>query len=121
MPGNTAKNRRLETETREQRDARLRAIVQANGGIPPLVAAADFLRVDERVLDETLFRLLTDRHPNASIAATSPEVIERRADALYPYLGRRLICILIALPGVRYTIEVDARDECVAHWECHTV
>ena len=114
MSINSAENKSLTRESRESRDDRLREI-------PETVAVSEFTRVDERVFDEALFRILTDRHPSASISATSPRIIERRADALYPYIGRTLVCILISLPGVRYTVEIDPLEKKVVHWEWHPV
>ena len=121
MSINSAKNKSSARESRESRDDRLREIVLTTSKIPEAVAVSDFTRVDERTFDEPLFRILTDRHPSASISATSPRIIERRADALYPYIGRTLVCILISLPGVRYTIEIDPVEKRVVHWEWHPV
>ncbi len=121
MSINNAKYTTPERESRESRDDRLREIILETSKIPEAVAVSEFTRVDERVFDDALFRILTDRHPGASIAATSPRIIERRADALYPYVGRTLTCILISLPGVRYTVEIDPLDKKVVHWEWHPV
>ena len=121
MSINTAKNKTTARESRESRDARLREIILETSKIPEAVATSEFTRVDERVFDEPLFRILTDRHPGASISATSPRIIERRADALYPYIGRTLVCVLISLPGVRYTVEIDPNEKRVVHWEWHPV
>ena len=121
MSINNAKNKSPKRESRESRDDRLRQIILETSKIPEAVAVSEFTRVDERVFDEALFRILTDRHPGASISATSPRVVERRADALYPYIGRTLACILISLPGVRYTVEIDPVEKRVVHWEWHPV
>ncbi len=121
MSINSAKNKNSARESRESRDDRLREIILTTSKIPEAVAVSDFTRVDERTFDEALFRILTDRHPSASISATSPRIVERRADALYPYIGRTLVCILISLPGVRYTVEIDPLEKRVVHWEWHPV
>lgn len=121
MSINNAKNKSTAREPCDSRDDRLREIILETSKIPEAVAASEFTRVDERNLDDALFRILTDRHPSASISATSPRIIERRADALYPYVGRTLVCVLISLPGVRYTVEVDPNEKRVVHWEWHPV
>lgn len=121
MSINNASNQGSPRESRESRDDRLREIILTTSKIPEAVAISEFTRVDERTFDEALFRILTDRHPGASISATSPRIVERRADALYPYIGRTLTCILISLPGVRYTVEIDPLEKRVVHWEWHPV
>lgn len=108
-----------ESESLEERDDRLRRIILACDSIPEPVALAEFARVDERRFDETLFRILTNRYPGMQSGTTNKAVLERRSDALYPYVGRRLACILITLPGARYTIEIDPSDEKVVYWEWH--
>lgn len=96
---------------------RVRAIIQNCADIPQLVREAQLARVDERIIDDSLFRFLTER----SITVTDDEVQmvkrQRRTKALSPYLGRSLVCVLITLPGVRYTIEVDTAEERVVYWE----
>ena len=107
------------SESREERDDRLRRIILDYEKIPEAVALADFTRVDERQFDETLFRILTNQYPGMQSGTTSEKIIKRRSDSLYPYIGRDLTCILISLPGVRYTIEVDQAEEKVVYWEWH--
>ena len=121
MSINNAKNESAAREPCGIKDDRLREIILDTSKIPEAVVVSECTRVDERRFDDALFRILTDRHPNASISAASPRIIERRADALYPYVGRTLVCVLISLPGVRYTVEVDPTERRVVHWEWHAV
>lgn len=96
---------------------RLRAIIEQCADIPAQVRAANFARLDERVLDDALFRFLTEHHPAGPSDEARTAAMRRRAEDLAPYRGRKLVCVLITLPGVRYTIEVDPEEECVVHWE----
>lgn len=97
----------------------LGSLIRGCADLPEPVRLADFTRVDERLLDDSLFQFLCA--PNAS-GAEDPAVqkkIQRRIKALTPYRDRTLICVSIRLPGVAYTIEVDPAGECIVHWEWH--
>ena len=96
---------------------RLRSIIAACADIPAPVREARFTRVDERVIDESLLSLLTEHVALALDDDVQTARIKRRAEALSPYLGKTLACVLIMLPGVRYTIEVDCCAGRVVHWE----
>ena len=99
----------------------IRAIIQGCIELPPDVATAEFTRVDERVLDRRLLSFLVSQ---PSPQNNDPTWIVRqqcRKEALSPYLGRELICVFIRLPGIHYTIEVDAQLERVVHWEWQTI
>ena len=98
-------------------EERLRSIIAGFADIPPQVREAPFTRVDERVIDEPLLRFLTEHCAPGVDDDLQAAKIKRRAEALTPYLGRTLVCVLIMLPGVRYTIEVDCCAERVVHWE----
>lgn len=98
-------------------EERLRSIIAEFPDIPPQVREASFTRVDERVIDEPLLRFLTEYCLTGVDDDLQAAKIKRRAEALTPYLGRTLVCVLIMLPGVRYTIEVDCCEERVVHWE----
>lgn len=95
----------------------LRAMIEKCTDIPPQVRTAELARVDERVLDDSLFRFLTEQGGPGSADDARTAAMRRRAEALSPYLGHTLVCVLITLPGVRYTIEVDPDEERVVHWE----
>lgn len=96
---------------------RLRSIIAECEDIPAPVRGARFTRVDERVIDESLLRFLTEHCvPGLNDVAQAART-KRRAEALSPCLGKTLACVLIMLPGVRYTIEVDCCAGRVMHWE----
>jgi len=101
----------------DQQISWLRAVIRDCVELPTLVREAEFARVDERCLDESLLNILC-AHKTADTAdeATQLKVL-RRAKALKPYVGKKLICVSIRLPGVGYTIEVDPQDKRIVHWE----
>lgn len=112
--------KKLSDHTADQgtgRQDRLRSIIRTCTDIPPQVREAQFTRVDERVIDAPLLRVLAEHYaPGANDEAQAARR-GKRAAALSPYLGKMLVCVLILLPGVRYTIEIDMDDERVVHWE----
>lgn len=95
----------------------MRAIITACADIPVPVREARFTRIDERVIDESLLRFLSEHGISGLDDDVQAARIKRRAEALSPYLGKTLACVLIMLPGVRYTIEVDCCAGRVVHWE----
>jgi len=112
--------KKLPQDTLEQSgcsEDRLRSIITACADIPAQVREAPFTRVDERVIDEALLELLTEHCMSGRDGDVQIARIKRRAEALSPCLGKTLACVLIMLPGVRYTIEVDCCASHVVHWE----
>jgi hypothetical protein len=98
-------------------EERLRSVITACADIPAQVREARFTRIDERVIDESLLKFLTEHFMSGREDDVQAARIKRRAEALSPYLGKTLACVLIMLPGVRYTIEVDCCAGRVVHWE----
>ena len=96
---------------------RLRSIITDCADIPEQVREARFTRIDERGIDESLLGFLTQNFKSGVDDSVQAARLKRRADALSPYLGKTLACVLIMLPGVRYTIEVDCCASRVVHWE----
>jgi hypothetical protein len=94
----------------------LRSVLRATTRLPSLVIEANFSNIYDRVLDEATIAALTD--PSALPKEISDERCEKRKKALMPYLGKRLIGVLINLPGVLYTVEIDPSLKKVIHWEC---
>jgi len=92
--------------------------MRATAPLPALVINAKFSNIFDRVLDEASIEALTD--PSALPEGNSDERCTRRKKALAPYLGKRVICVLINLPGVLYTVEISQSLEKVIHWECIT-
>lgn len=94
----------------------LRSVLRATTTLPSLVVEAKFSGVFDRVLDEASIAALTD--PSALPGGISDERCGARKKALMPYSGKRLMGVLINLPGVLYTIEIDPSLKKVVHWEC---
>ena len=94
----------------------LRSVLRATTKLPSLVIEANFSNIYDRVLDETTIAALTD--PSALPGGISDERCNKRKKALMPYSGKRLIGVLVNLPGVLYTIEIDPSLQKVIHWEC---
>jgi hypothetical protein len=97
----------------------LRELIRTCPDIPDQVREAEFSRIDERVIDEALLVFLTEHCPPAGNDDEQAAALRRRIEALAPYLGRSLVCVLIRMPGVSYTIEIDLTNEHVVHWEWH--
>jgi len=94
----------------------LRSVMRATTGLPSVVIEANFSHVVDRVLDEVSIAALTD--PTTHPGRISDERRNKRKKALAPYSGKRLLAVLVNLPGVLYTIEIDPLSEKVVHWEC---
>ena len=94
----------------------LRLIIAASKKLPPAVARADFSKIYDRVLDERAIQALAD--PDSCSQEDAKERCRVRRNALAPYSGKRLICVMIDLPGVFYTIEINPALHTVVYWEC---
>ena len=101
----------------ENRTSDLRCIIAESIDLPDEVLRADFSHIHDRILDQDILSGLIS--PSTTDAKTGDWTKRRhdREKALIPYLGRRLVCVCIRLPGVRYTIEVDPEADMVIHWE----
>jgi hypothetical protein len=87
----------------------------ASSQLPATVIAAAFTKVYGRVLDDRTIAVITD--PSSSAQEDADQRCQLRKKTLVPYKGRRLICVLISLPGVIYTVEIDPFLHRVIHWE----
>lgn len=99
---------------------KLRALIRQCPEIPEPVTRARIAFVKERLIDESVVRGITEHFGPGAPDEAQASRLARRREAISPYLGRRLVCVLITLPGVRYTIEIDPSDERIVHWECQT-
>lgn len=95
----------------------LQGIVQNCSELPCQVKIAKFTFVEKRLIDKKLLHRLSNYQTTNNLAADSAIRLRRRREALSSYLGKDLICVLIRLPGVQYTIEVDPVSQNVVHWE----
>ena len=102
------------SEQTENSTDHLRELLRKCPDIPPEISEAQFTQVIERKIDKPFLQLFTDNGDDA----LSP-TMQQRLDVLSAYLGRTLICVLIRLPGVAYTIEIDPEEDRLVHWEWH--
>lgn len=96
---------------------RLHTLVENCPGIPKQAREADVAHVEDRLLDDSLFRKITENPGQGETDELQAISVQRRIESLTPFIGRRLVCMAIRLPGVRYTIEIDPIDERIVHWE----
>lgn len=96
-----------------ERDRRLRELIADCDRIPDSVKLANFTRVDERRIDGELIDRWTEHCKQSDDCAG----IGARIKAMTPYVGKKLVCVVIALPGGSYTVEVDRVEDRVVHWE----
>ena len=85
--------------------------------LPKFVKTAPFSRAFEREMDAEEILRVTEP---SQVHQSDPGYMERlrvRREALTLYSGSILTCILIRLPGVVYTIEIDPVSKSVVHWE----
>ncbi len=94
----------------------IRALIRNCRGVPVEVSEANFARVITRIIDKSLLNSFLSNYESINDNALGT-VEKRRYDALSPYVGRTLVCVLIILPGVTYTFEIDLAGEYVIHWE----
>jgi len=101
----------------EGRTFDLRSTIGKSIDLPAEVLGADFSQVHDRILDQEFFSVLI--RPSTSDIETDDWRTRRRdrEKALVPYLGKRLVCVCIQLPGIVYTIEIDPKVDKVVHWE----
>ena len=81
-------------------------------GVPADVGEARFARVDERRIDSSLLQFLNEKNEE-----TDSATMQRRFEVLSTYLDKSLICVMIRLPGVCYTFEIDPAQDRIVHWE----
>ena len=109
MSVNLTKSERTDNSTDH-----LRELIKKCPDIPAEVSDAQFSRVIERKIDRPFLQLFTENGQD-SLSPT----MQRRLDVLSSYLDQTLICVMIRLPGVAYTIEIDPKEDRLVHWEWH--
>lgn len=93
------------------------SIIRSFSDLPEAVRVAAPARVESRVLRRRLLRQLVSQAPPPNHGVGWSDRILKREEALEPYVGKVLRCVLIRMPGVQYTVEVDCQAGVVAHWE----
>ncbi|NOX68820.1 MAG: hypothetical protein GXP15_06520 [Gammaproteobacteria bacterium] len=99
---------------------RLHTLVENCPDIPIQAREADVAHVEDRLFDDSLFRKITENTGQGVTEGSEADSMQRRVESLAPFIGRRLVCMVIRLPGVRYTIEIDPMEERIVHWEWQT-
>ena len=94
------------------------AIIQQFDELPKIIRMAEISGIVERRIDRQLIDTLETRAP---VGITGGNSARMRKASLLPYLGRRLTRVLIRLPSIQYTIEIDRKKGQVVHWEWRPV
>ena len=94
-----------------------RDAVRAFEDLPEFVRHAKFGQVSERILDAKLFETIVSQRPVRIDETGWVDRLKQRQEALQPYIGKRLACVYVRLPGVHYTMEVDVESCEVVYWE----
>ncbi len=85
-----------------------------NSDLPKSVRTAAITQVFKRSMDDKEIARLTSPHqPNSE----NSERLKIRRNALVTHRDSILMCVLIRLPGVTYTIEICPLTRSVIHWE----
>ena len=95
-------------------NAEVCAIIQQFDELPKIIRMAEISGIVERRIDRQLLNTM-DTH--APVGITRADSARMRKASLLPYLGRRLTRVLIRLPSIQYTIEIDRKKGQVVHWE----
>ena len=114
-----------EIETRtpqtEIREADLSAIILRHGEIPTAVVKAGISHRLDRVLSPALFdAIIAQPKVGGSDEAWAKRLYRRRV-RLKRFVGRRLVCAFIRVPGAHHTIEIDPDSQNVVHWEAQAL
>ena len=93
-------------------------VIRGYTKLPRLVRRTTISKYYERVIDDDELDRLTSV---ALVDCSKVEEVDRlmlRKRVLSSYLGRELVCAVINVPGLCYSIEVDPNASAVVHWEC---
>ena len=88
-----------------------------NPCLPNYLKTAAISHVCERLIDESEISRLTETDKLEKNDPATINRLEIRKKALTEHLGATLTCVLIRLPGVSYTIEIDRTTDSIIHWE----
>ncbi len=85
--------------------------------LPDAVRSAPITYSSERLIDEALIDSVTACPEDMIDNEQYLQQLSVRRAALSRFKGRRLLCAVVRLPGVLYTLEIDPIDHVVVHWE----
>ena len=91
--------------------------VLRNSNLPQFIKISPIPQLFERLIDANEISRLTELGPNGKDNAERIERHSIRREALNKYLGSTLTCVLVRLPGVLYTIEIDPINCSISHGE----
>lgn len=99
------------------------AIIQQFDELPKIIRMAEISGIVERRIDRQLLDTMEQdtMEMRAPVGITGGNSARVRKASLLPYLGRRLTRVLIRLPSIQYTIEIDRKKGQVVHWEWRPV
>lgn len=104
-------------------NAEVCAIIQQCDELPKIIRMAEISGIVERRIDRQLLDTLEQDalETRAPVGITRGNAARGRKASLLPYLGRRLTRVLIRLPSIQYTIEIDREKGQVVYWEWRPV
>lgn len=104
-------------------NAEVCAIIQQFDELPKIIRLAEISGIVERRIDRQLLETMErdTMDTGVPIGITHGDSARARKASLLPYLGQRLTCVLIRLPSIQYTIEIDRKKGQVVHWEWRPV
>lgn len=89
--------------------------------LPDTVKTAPVAQTHERLMDSEEIDRLTNPHQPQTAHSDNSERLRIRREALIANKDSILVCILIRLPGVVYTIEINPEMDAIVHWEWQQV
>lgn len=92
-------------------------IIEACQELPQEVRSAPITSSYERILDNEELKRLTNPESIENQDTKQLERLQRRHKSLHPSLGLSLTCVLIRLPGIRYTLEIERASASIVHLE----
>lgn len=95
----------------------LRNIILRFEELPVAVRQARFTRVEGRLLDQELMKVLNSQSRPPNYKGDWTLRLRKRRESLLPNLGKLVFCIYIRVPGAHYTVEIDPESKTVIHWE----
>ena len=115
-PNPSARSALTDDGAADETELDLAAVIR-DSDLPDAVKAVRPVFLSERLIDSAeIERLTTDAGEVGDQTSRSRQLRERRR-ALQRHAGRTLVCAVIRLPGVLYTIEIDPHTHAVVHWE----
>ena len=88
-----------------------------NSNLPQFVKTSPIFQLFERLMDANEVLRLTELGLHEKDNAERIERLRIRRVALRKHQGSTLTCVLIRLPGILYTIEIDPVNWSIVHWE----